>query len=112
MKKKMIFIPIFFIGMAAFVIWVLMLLWNWLMPDIFGLRLITFWESAGLLVMAKILFGGFHAGRKGCHKSGHHNGGWKQKFKKKWSSMSEEDKMKWQEKFGNLGSCETKPTVE
>lgn len=105
MIKKIIFIPIFFIGMAALITWILMLLWNWLMPDIFALRLITFWESAGLLVMAKILFGGFHTGRKGCHKKGHEYGGWKQKFKRKWAGMSDEEKEKWQQKFGAVGKC-------
>ncbi|MBB6462112.1 hypothetical protein [Flammeovirga kamogawensis] len=34
-----------------------MLLWNWLMPVIFGLTTITFWQALGLLVMSKIVFG-------------------------------------------------------
>ena len=33
-------------------------LWNWLMPSIFGLRTIGFWEGAGLFALAHILFGG------------------------------------------------------
>lgn len=37
-------------------------LWNWLMPSIFGLRQLTFWESAGMLALCRILFGGI-AGR-------------------------------------------------
>ncbi len=36
-----------------------MLLWNWLMPAIFGLGLISFWQSVGLVVLGRILFGGF-----------------------------------------------------
>jgi len=35
---------------------VVMLLWNWLMPDIFGLRRITYWQGWGLLVLTHILF--------------------------------------------------------
>lgn len=35
----------------------LMLLWNWLMPAIFGLTVITFWQALGLLALSKILFG-------------------------------------------------------
>jgi hypothetical protein len=35
-----------------------MLLWNWLMPIIFGLKAITFWQAFGIVVLAKILFGG------------------------------------------------------
>lgn len=35
-----------------------MLLWNWLMPLVFGLMTISFWQALGLLVLSKILFGG------------------------------------------------------
>jgi hypothetical protein len=40
-------------------------LWNWLLPDIFGLRRITLWEALGLLALSRILFGSF--GMKGSH---------------------------------------------
>lgn len=36
-----------------------LLLWNWLMPAIFGLPQITFWQALGLLVLSKIIFSGF-----------------------------------------------------
>lgn len=38
----------------------IMLLWNWLMPLIFGLTVITFWQALGILALSKILFGGGH----------------------------------------------------
>jgi hypothetical protein len=34
-------------------------LWNWLMPAIFGLGVITFWQAFGIVLLAKLLFGGF-----------------------------------------------------
>ncbi len=34
----------------------LQLLWNWLMPSIFGLKYITFWEAVGLNAISSILF--------------------------------------------------------
>lgn len=34
----------------------LQLLWNWLMPRLFSLPYITFWEACGLNLMAGILF--------------------------------------------------------
>ena len=43
---------------------VTMHLWNWLMPAIFGLKTITFLQALGLLVLGKILFGGFHRQRR------------------------------------------------
>ena len=35
------------------------LLWNWLLPPLFGWRQITFWQALGLLALCRILFGGF-----------------------------------------------------
>jgi len=32
-------------------------LWNWLMPDIFGLPTITYWQAFGLVILAKLLLG-------------------------------------------------------
>jgi hypothetical protein len=37
---------------------VVMALWNWLMPPIFGLHPIGFAQAVGMLVLARILFGG------------------------------------------------------
>ena len=31
-------------------------LWNWLMPEIFGLKAITFWQAFGLSLLSGILF--------------------------------------------------------
>jgi hypothetical protein len=45
-------------------------LWNWLVPSIFGLRPITFWEALGLLGLSWILFGGL----RGFGTPGRHNG--------------------------------------
>lgn len=38
--------------------WPFMLLWNWLMPMIFGLTTLTFWQSFGLMLLASFLFKG------------------------------------------------------
>jgi len=38
---------------------VVKVLWNWLMPAIFGLGMITFWQAFGIVLLAKLLFGGF-----------------------------------------------------
>ena len=54
------------LGMVLFVFIggeVVRLLWNWLLPPLFGWRQITFWQALGLLALCRILFGGF--GRHG-----------------------------------------------
>ena len=44
------------IGLLALFGLVVMLLWNWLMPEIFGLKRLTYWQAWGLLVLCWILF--------------------------------------------------------
>jgi hypothetical protein len=38
---------------------VVKVLWNWLMPALFGLGQITFWQAFGIVLLSKLLFGGF-----------------------------------------------------
>ncbi|MFD2727196.1 hypothetical protein [Hyunsoonleella rubra] len=45
-------------GLAILFGFVLMWLWNWLMPDIFGLPTLTYWKAVGLFILLKILVGG------------------------------------------------------
>ena len=44
---------------------IIMLLWNWLMPVIFGLPVLSLWQALGLFVLTRILFGSFGFGRRG-----------------------------------------------
>lgn len=37
--------------------WIVMILWNWLMPDLFGLKTVSFWQAWGLLLLSCILLG-------------------------------------------------------
>jgi hypothetical protein len=62
--------------------WIVMLLWNWLMPTIFGLPAIGFWKAWGLVILAHILF---KAGRHGPGHDGcfHPHPPWKEKFREK-----------------------------
>ena len=39
-----------------------MLLWNWLMPELFGLKRLDYWKAWGLLALCTILFKGFGSG--------------------------------------------------
>jgi hypothetical protein len=49
---------------------VVQLLWNWLLPGIFSVRQVTFWEALGLLALCRILFGGFGRGGSSHDPSG------------------------------------------
>ena len=70
MRRKWLFIvPLALLGMLLFAAIggeVVRLLWNWLLPPIFGWREVTFWQALGMLALCRILFGGF--GRHGGHR--------------------------------------------
>ena len=63
--------PLAILAMLLFIVIggeVVMKLWNWLLPPLFGWRQITFWQGLGLLALCRILFGGL-----GMHGSGRSN---------------------------------------
>ncbi len=67
---KIVFVVIIFTGLVLLAGYVLMRLWNWLMPDLFGLTTIGYWQALGIMLMAKIIFGfGNHSSKGSNHKS-------------------------------------------
>ena len=68
--------------------YITMILWNWLVPSVFNGPVINFWQALGLLLLSKILFGGF-GGKQWGGGPGHH---WKHRYYEKLSTMSPEDK--------------------
>src|SRR6185436_9269757 len=84
---------IFFLLFGFLFGYVVMNLWNWLMPTLFGVtHLVTFWEAIGIIILCKILFGGFHrwGGRHWHGHQGWKGGYWKQKWEEKLSHMTPE----------------------
>lgn len=68
---------------------IVMVLWNQLLPDIFGLATINFWQALGLFTLARLLFGRFGGGRgRGCGR-----GDWKgSAMSEKWANMTTEER--------------------
>jgi hypothetical protein len=77
--------------------YVVMRLWNWLMPALFGWHLISFWQGLGILVLSKILFGGFRGGRSG--RSMH----WRGRMRERWEHMSPDEREKFRQSM--RGRC-------
>lgn len=70
-KTMWIIAPLAIVGIALFVFLggeIVMRLWNWLLPPMFGFPELTFWKALGLLALCRILFGGF--GWRGSGGSG------------------------------------------
>ena len=67
----MVFVGLVFVVLFALVFGFLVKwLWNFLMPDLFGLKAITYWQAFGMVILAKLLFGAFgshHHDRWGRH---------------------------------------------
>lgn len=59
------------IGLAILFGFVVMWLWNWLMPELFGLPTLTYWKAVGLFILMKILIGGCGGRGKSHHHSKH-----------------------------------------
>ena len=72
-------------------------LWNWLMPAIFGLKTISFAQALGLVVLSKILLGGFHKHAGGGPK------GWKRGMGERWARMTPEERERFRAGMKGLG---------
>jgi hypothetical protein len=88
-RRKPYLVPLFILlGVAgvAFFGWVVMSLWNAVLVPAAGAHIISFWQALGLLVLSRILVGGFGGGKKHAHKRGN----WPSR--EKWMNMSQEEK--------------------
>jgi hypothetical protein len=72
------------------------LLWNWLLPPLFGWREVTFWQALGLLVLCRLLFGGSGFLRSRRSRFGRHMSG-------RWERMTPEERERFRE--GIRGRC-------
>lgn len=76
---------------------VVMALWNWLVPSLFGGHAIGYLQAVGILVLSKILFSGFRGG------PGRHWGGWRGRMMERWEAMPPEEREKFRQ--GMRGRC-------
>ncbi len=93
-KKMLLFAPLGLLAMALFVFVggeVVRLLWNWLLPAIFGWKQITFWQAVGLLALCRILFGGLGRGGGRSH--------WRRNMRDKWEHMTPEEREVFRQKM-------------
>ncbi len=82
-------------GIVIFLIFVIVIgtvvygtqwLWNWLVPDLFGGPVLTYWQTLGLLVLTRILLFPL---TKGGHRPWHKGGGY---WAGRWKSMTPEQR--------------------
>lgn len=91
-------IVVMILVMLAVVSFAVMTLWNWLVPRLFGGPLLGYPEALGLLVLARLLFGGFrpHGGPGRWRHSWHHS-------RARWEQMTPEERERFRSRF--RGAC-------
>jgi hypothetical protein len=85
--------PLALLAMAVFIAaggTIVRLLWNALLPDLFGFPAVTFWQALGLLALGRILFGGFGF-RGGSRRGGR---------AALWARMTPEERERFRQRMG------------
>jgi len=96
---------------ALFVIamgYVVMQLWNWLMPDLFHLSQINYMQAVGLLALSRLLLFPFGGGRHWHHKNHgnwKYNAAWRKRWEEKVKNMTPEEKEKFRLKYESWCGC-------
>lgn len=80
----------------ALVTGVTMYLWNTLLPPLFNLSAITFWQAAGLLILSRLLFGGFGRGGGGNRWKNHPKN---QYLREKWENMTPQEREQFKQQW-------------
>ncbi len=87
-----------FTGIAAVALFsfIVMSLWNGILVAALHASAINFWQAAGILVLSKILFGGF-PGRRHHGYGSHHQ--WGMEIREKWQRMTPEEREKFKDEW-------------
>lgn len=95
---KGIVFGLFFITLLPFVT---MLLWNYLAVPIFGLPMLTFFQTLGLMILGRLLTGGF--GSRGSRGAGFGHRMRGRYWRERWQSMSPEQREQAMQRWGKRG---------
>ncbi len=90
---KFVFVAALFMTVAVFAT---MSLWNWLMPMIFHLPALTFWQTLGLVVLSRILTGGFGRSGRGGWARGR---AWKRQMMQRMEAFSPAEREKFRQQM-------------
>jgi hypothetical protein len=93
-RKFCFLIPLAVVGFLALFTYAVFALWNCVLVDVLAVKTITYWQALGLLVLAKILFGGFPHRRGGA--CGHFR---ERMMSKRWESATPEQREQMREEM-------------
>ena len=95
---KFLLFPLVAAGIALLLGGVVQYLWNAILPAVIGVGALTFWQALGLLVLCRLLFGGFGGRGKGGW-GGRHSSGPPAHLRQRWMQMSDEERSQFREEW-------------
>ena len=102
MRRHWIFRGLKMMAFAALVLalagYVVMALWNAVLPPVTGIHTITFAQALALLVLSRILFGSFRGW-------GHRGGHWRARMRARWQQMTPEERERFRDLLGSRQAC-------
>jgi hypothetical protein len=114
-KSRLLLAPLFIAAFAG-IGFITMFLWNSLMPYLFQLPLISFWQALGLLILSRLLFGfNTHWGHRDAHdraqlreKMKNMDPQEREEFRKRWN----QHRPSWTDRFNNQSHQDTSETKQ
>src|SRR3954468_15584659 len=92
------FIPLIVLAVIALLSFIVMSLWNNVLVAAAHVSAINFWQALGILVLAKILFGGFPGAWRRHDHRGHQ---WRKEMLEKWKTMTPEEREQFKQQYRN-----------
>jgi hypothetical protein len=100
-NKRFLLAPVILAAITGFS-FITMLLWNALIPEIFHLSQISFWQAAGMLILSRLLLG-FSPPWMGFHNHRGHQ------MRERWEHMSPEEREEFKKHLHQYKYCWTEP---
>ena len=92
---KVVQIVVFVAVAVAIMGGVVMSLWNWLLPTLAGWHKVTFLQALALLVLCRVLFGGWRV----------RGGPWRHHWKERFGRMTPEEREKFRASLRQKWNC-------
>lgn len=94
-RGRFVLIPIIAISCLALVSYLVMQLWNYILPEVIHVETLTFWQAAGLFILCKILFG---FGKMGGFKK---DKMYRHRLAERVKAMNPEELARFNQRFGD-----------